>query len=68
MPTFVHASDQLSPSYTGELRVGDQAGATPRHTGGVSLILRPLERTTLVGGLTYGGSGTPLTYWRISGA
>ena len=53
MPTFVHAWTSYRLAIRGSYAWETKLGLTPRHTGGVSLILRPLERTTLVGGLTY---------------
>jgi outer membrane receptor protein involved in Fe transport len=47
--------EQLAPDYTGDLRVGDQSLATPKHTAGGSLTLVPTARTTLVTGVTYVG-------------
>jgi outer membrane receptor protein involved in Fe transport len=48
----------LSPSYTGDLLVGDQVRLTPRHTAGASATVAPLPGTTVIGGLTYVGSWT----------
>lgn len=48
--------DQLAPTYTGNLRVGDQTLQTPRHTAGASITVSPFRRTTLAAGLIYVGS------------
>ncbi len=47
---------QLAPGYTGDLQVGDQVLATPKHTAGASLSIVPRSGTTLAAGLTYVGS------------
>lgn len=44
---------ELGPNYSGTLRVGDQALATPKHTAGASLLFTPYNGTTLTFGLTY---------------
>jgi iron complex outermembrane receptor protein len=49
---------QLAPNYTGDLRVGDQAWLTPKHTAGVTLTAAPVAGTTLTAGLAYVGSWT----------
>ena len=48
--------DELGPSYAGDLRPGDQALQTPKHTAGGGLSVELLPRTTLTGGVTYVGS------------
>jgi outer membrane receptor protein involved in Fe transport len=48
--------DQLAPNYAGDLRVGDQSLATPKHTAGASVSAALLEGTTVSGGLVYVGS------------
>jgi outer membrane receptor protein involved in Fe transport len=48
----------LAPNYAGDLRVGDQSLATPKHTAGASLTVAPFRGTTLATGLTYVGSWT----------
>jgi outer membrane receptor protein involved in Fe transport len=48
--------DHLAPNYTGDLRVGDQALVTPKHTAGASLIALAGTGTTLTAGVTYVGS------------
>jgi outer membrane receptor protein involved in Fe transport len=48
--------DDLGPNYAGDLRAGDQALQTPRHTAGASFSLAALPTTTLTGGITYVGS------------
>lgn len=50
--------DQLSPTYGGDLRVGDQPLLRPKHTAGASVTVAPLGRTTLSAGLTYVGNWT----------
>lgn len=50
--------DRLSPTYLGELRVGDQVLMRPKHTAGASLTVLPFIRTTLSAGVTYVGSWT----------
>jgi outer membrane receptor protein involved in Fe transport len=57
--------EQLSPTYTGDLRPGDQPFATPRHTAGASLSVAPLPSTTLAAGLTYVGSWTYYDYFPL---
>jgi len=47
---------ELGPSYTGDLRVGDQLLLVPQHTGGISLAATPLRRTSIAIGMTYVGS------------
>ena len=49
---------RLATGYTGELLVGDQTEATPRHTAGASLTLTP------IGGTTVGVSGAYVGSWR----
>jgi outer membrane receptor protein involved in Fe transport len=46
----------LAPNYTGDLMVGDQSLATPKHTAGGSLIVVPSKRTVATVGVTYVGS------------
>ncbi len=54
---YVRASiEELAPNYTGDLRVGDQALDTPKHTAGASLSIAPFKRTTISAGITYIGS------------
>ncbi len=48
--------EQLAVGYTGDLRVGDQTLATPKHTAGASLSVAPLTSTAVSAGLTYVGS------------
>jgi outer membrane receptor protein involved in Fe transport len=48
--------DQLSPTYAGELQVGDQARMRPKHTAGATITVTPLATTTLSAGVTYVGS------------
>jgi iron complex outermembrane receptor protein len=52
--------EQLAPGYEGELEVGGQVVAIPKHTAGGSVTFNPLPGTTIVGGLTYVGSWTAL--------
>lgn len=47
--------EQLAPNYTGNLSVGDQSLATPRHTSGIGLTMNPRVGTLLSGALTYVG-------------
>lgn len=47
--------EQLAPGYVGDLLVGDQTLATPRHTAGGSITVSPLRGTTVTGALTYLG-------------
>ena len=48
----------LSPSYTGELRIGDQLLAIPRRSAGGSLAWEMSKRTTLTGSVTHLGEWT----------
>jgi outer membrane receptor protein involved in Fe transport len=48
--------EQLAANYTGDLRVGDQALATPKHTAGASLVVTPRPTTSIAAGLTYVGT------------
>jgi iron complex outermembrane recepter protein len=48
--------DQLAPGYTGDLRVGDQALATPKHTAGASATFSLFTGTSVGAGVTYVGS------------
>ncbi len=54
--------EQLSPDYSGEQRVGDQAETIPRHTAGASLTVSPFKGAAVMGGLTYVGSFTNLDF------
>ena len=49
---------ELDPTYTGDLRVGENVFLVPGHTAGASLTVAPLHRTTLTAGATYVGSWT----------
>ena len=49
--------ERLSPSYTGDLRPGDQMLAIPRHAAGATLSYG-LPRTVVTLGLTYIGAWT----------
>jgi outer membrane receptor protein involved in Fe transport len=48
--------ERLSPTYAGDLMLGDQPRMRPRHTAGVSLAMSPTATTTLSAGLAYVGS------------
>jgi outer membrane receptor protein involved in Fe transport len=48
--------EELAPNYTGDLRVGDQALATPKQSAGASLSFTPFAGMTAAAGLTYVGS------------
>jgi outer membrane receptor protein involved in Fe transport len=50
--------DRLSPTYDGDLRVGDQVLLRPKHTAGLSVTLAPSNRTAVSAGLVYVGSWT----------
>ena len=50
--------ESLGPLYGGDLRVGDQLLVVPHHTGGLSLAMSPLRRTTVTVGLSYVGTWT----------
>lgn len=50
--------DQLSPTYTGDLQVGDQVLLRPKHTVGGSVNVAPLAGTMLSAGVAYVGSWT----------
>lgn len=54
--------EALSPSYTGDLRVGDQVFNIPRHTLGASVSLNAFSRTTVTAGLTYMGGREQYDY------
>jgi outer membrane receptor protein involved in Fe transport len=47
--------EQLSPTYAGDLVVGDQARLRPKHTAGATITV-PFRTTTVSAGLTYVGS------------
>jgi outer membrane receptor protein involved in Fe transport len=55
--------EQLAPGYTGDLQVGDQALATPKHTAGAALTFAPPTGTTLTAGLAYVGSWRNYDYF-----
>ena len=56
---YVHARiERLSPTYAGDLRVGDEPLLSPSHTAGTSFTLTASPRTTLSAGLVYVGSWT----------
>jgi outer membrane receptor protein involved in Fe transport len=57
--------ERLAPSYTGDLRIGDQVPNTPRHTAGASLSATPIAATTLAAGLTYVGSWREYDYFAV---
>lgn len=50
--------ESLGPLYGGDLKVGDQLLVVPQHTGGLSLAMLPLRRTTVTVGLSYVGTWT----------
>jgi outer membrane receptor protein involved in Fe transport len=54
--------DALAPAYTGDMRIGDQAIGTPRHTAGASFTVPVTRRLTVTGGLAYVGSWTDYDY------
>ena len=47
--------EQLSPTYAGDLVVGDQARLRPKHTAGATITV-PFRTTTVSAGFTYVGS------------
>jgi outer membrane receptor protein involved in Fe transport len=54
---YVHARiQQLSPTYAGDLQVGDEPLLSPRHTAGASVSVAPSARSTLSAGVVYVGS------------
>ncbi len=53
---------QLSPTYTGDLRIGDQVLQTPKHTAGAFATVAPLSGTSVSAGVTYVGSQTYYDY------
>ena len=56
---YVHARiQQLSPTYAGDLRVGDEPLLSPSHTAGASVSVSPSARTTVSAGMVYVGSWT----------
>jgi outer membrane receptor protein involved in Fe transport len=54
--------EQLAPNYGGDLLVGDQTLATPKHTAGASVTMGLTSRTTISAGLTYVGSWNQYDY------
>jgi outer membrane receptor protein involved in Fe transport len=50
--------EALDATYGGDLEVGDQLLVVPRHTGGLSLAIVPLRRTTITVGLSFVGAWT----------
>jgi iron complex outermembrane recepter protein len=50
--------ESLGPLYGGDLKVGDQLLVVPQHTGGLSLAMSPVRRTTVTVGLSYVGTWT----------
>lgn len=54
--------EQLSPTYTGDQRIGDQVLATPWHTAGGSLDLALRAGTNLAAGVAYVGSWNQYDY------
>jgi outer membrane receptor protein involved in Fe transport len=46
---------ELSPTYAGDLRVGDEPLLSPAHTAGGSVSFTPSPRWTVTGGATYVG-------------
>lgn len=48
--------EDLGPTFQGDEHVGDRPRQVPTHTAGASLLVTPIEGTTLTGGLTYVGS------------
>jgi outer membrane receptor protein involved in Fe transport len=59
--------EQLSPTYAGDLEVGDQARLRPKHTAGASVTATPLARTTISAGLAYVGSWTTTDFVALFG-
>jgi outer membrane receptor protein involved in Fe transport len=54
--------EQLAPNYTGDLLVGDQTLATPKHSAGALVTVTPLAGTSISAGLTYVGSWNQYDY------
>jgi outer membrane receptor protein involved in Fe transport len=54
--------EQLAPNYTGDLLVGDQTLATPKHAAGALVTVTPLAGTSISAGLTYVGSWNQYDY------
>lgn len=50
--------EALDPTYGGDLHVGDQVLLVPKHTGGLSLAVTPLRRTTVTLGVSFVGAWT----------
>ena len=48
--------EKLGANYTGDLRPGDQALTTPRHTAGAFASATPVDGMTVTAGMTYVGS------------
>lgn len=64
---YVHARiERLSPTYAGDLQVGDQPLLSPSHTAGASATLTPSPRTSLSAGFVYVGSWTYYDYIELS--
>jgi outer membrane receptor protein involved in Fe transport len=56
---YVHARiQQLSPTYAGDLKVGDEPLLSPSHTAGASVTVAPSARSTLSAGVVYVGNWT----------
>jgi outer membrane receptor protein involved in Fe transport len=56
---YVHARiQQLSPTYAGDLQVGDEPLLSPSHTGGASVTVAPSAKSSLSAGVVYVGSWT----------
>lgn len=54
--------EQLAPNYGGDLLIGDQTLATPKHTAGASVTMAPTNRMTVSAGFTYVGSWNQYDY------
>jgi outer membrane receptor protein involved in Fe transport len=54
--------EDLGPTFSGDLRVGEQVIGFPEHTGGASMTVSPLVGTSISAGLTYVGSWTNYDY------
>jgi outer membrane receptor protein involved in Fe transport len=59
--------ERLSPTYSGDLRVGDQVLEVPRHTAGASVIYSPFSGTRLVTRMIHIGGWTGTDFMTLFG-
>lgn len=60
--------EKLSPTYTGDLQVGDHVLGVPKRSGGASFTVRPLARTSLTTDVIYVGDWTEIDMVALMGA